>query len=66
MAVEWLTTLKATTPQGTTTSIATMRRILAQDKGKRNISKSTEAEQSYKFKEDLLVEKVYLEIEAKS
>ena len=36
-----------------------------QDKGKRKSVESAEAEQSYNFREDPLVEKVALEIEAK-
>jgi len=34
-------------------------------KGKRKISKSAEVEQSYKFKEDPLIERVALDIEEK-
>jgi len=36
-----------------------------QDKGKRKIVESIEAKKKYKFKEDPLVEKVALEIDAK-
>ena len=43
----------------------TTRNKHVQDKGKRNIEKSIEMEQSYKFKEDPLVEKVALEIDMK-
>jgi len=40
-----------------------VRKKLVQDKGKRKIVESTEVEQTYKFKEDPLVEKVALDIE---
>ena len=42
-----------------------MRNKPAQDKGKRKISESIEANQSYNFREDPLVEKVALDIEVK-
>lgn len=34
----------------------------AEDRGKRNVTKRAEVEKSYKFKENILVEKVALEI----
>lgn len=41
-----------------------MSRKSAQDKGKRKMGESAKVEQSYKFKEDPLAERVDLEIEA--
>jgi len=64
MEVEWLATLKVETPQGETT-ITTASTKPVQEKGKRNIVESTETEESYKFKEDPLVEIVDFEIDAK-
>ena len=50
-------------PEAMTTTAVSKK--LVQGKGKRMISESTEDEQSYKFREDPLVEKVALEIETK-
>ena len=54
MAVEWL----AATPTAASNKPV-------QDNGKRKIVESTKEEQTYKFKEDPLVERVSLEIDAK-
>ena len=64
MAVEWLATFKATTPQEATTTTAARNKPV-QFKGKRKIVESIGMEQSYKFKEDPLVERVASEIGAK-
>lgn len=60
MAIEWLATFKATRPQGATTS-----NKLVQYKLNRKTVESSKMEQSYKFKEYPLVEKVALEIDVK-
>lgn len=64
MVVEWIAALKAAVPKGVAATTTTSRKHV-QDKGKRKIVESAKVEKSYKFKEDPLVEKLALEIEAK-
>lgn len=64
MDVEWKVALQGSTPQEATT-IAAVRKKPAHEKGKRKIVESVEVEKSYKFKENPLVERVALEIDAK-
>ena len=65
MVEEWKATLQAVAPYEATTIMTVVSNKPMQYKGKRKIVKSAEAEKSYKLKEDTLVEKVALEIEAK-
>ena len=62
--MDWLAVLKVVAPQGAAKTVAGSNKPL-QDKGKRKIFEGKETEQCYKFKEDPLVEKVALEIDAK-
>lgn len=64
IAIEWKVALQAAKPQEET-SITIIRNKLAEDKGKRNISKNPKNEQSYKFKDDPLIKKETLAVEAK-
>jgi len=64
MDVEWKASLQATTlPEETITTTVSNKPI--EDKGKRKSIESVEAEQSYKFKECPLVERLALEIDVK-
>lgn len=64
MVVEWKAALQAIAPKEATTTVVVSSKP-TQDKGKRKIAESAEVEQSYKFKEDPLLERVALEIDAK-
>jgi len=64
IATTWKFALQEATPQEAIT-IASISRKLVQDNGKRKIAENLEAEKSYKFKADPLIEKETLVVEAK-